>query len=443
MSDATEGGPAGTTVTGVLGGRWRADVTGAGDVHPWDGSAALAWHVAADDRWHTPSVEAAVRQERVEGTPVVETRVRIPSGDALQRVWSVPDDGGLTLVSVTNESPLPIAIAFSRGDLLSVRAPSTMPIEGIDLPRGSVAFPVGHHTTITVGLAHRRGSAGQLPAVAPAEQVVRGWVAAAERAGRVVLPDPGLTAAIVGARCDLALSGAGEPDDDPVAFLLAAGVLVRMGEPADALMPAVATAVERLGRAAGRRRRRSATQAWDVGAALDAAADVARAAGHHRAVVDLDELRSRMTIDRTLPASTDDAPPADIGVARTLAWHERRLVDPAPPGRCHLLPMGLPAAWLGAGVEVHGLPAGDGASASFALRWHGERPAVLWELHGAAVLDAPVVAPEWSTAVAAPQPPTVDDDGTVRGEALWPAPAAPSVVGGAPLIITDDGGSFS
>ncbi len=108
-----------------------------------------------------------MRQVRLEGTPVVETRVRIPSGDAVQRVWSVPDDGGLTLVSVTNESPLPIAVAFSRGDLLTARAPSNMPIEGIALPVGSVALPIGHHATVTVGLAHRGGRAGRLvPGVA-------------------------------------------------------------------------------------------------------------------------------------------------------------------------------------------------------------------------------------------------------------------------------------
>ena len=108
---------------------------------------------------------------------------------------------------MTNESPLPIAVAFGRGDLRSVRAPADMPIEGIDLPRGSVAFPVGHHATLTVGLAHR-GGAGALPSTWPSpEQVVRGWVAMAERAGRVVLPDEGLAAALVTARVDLSLTG--------------------------------------------------------------------------------------------------------------------------------------------------------------------------------------------------------------------------------------------
>ena len=84
--------------TGVTGGRWRASVTPWGAVEPWDGSPALDWHVAADDRWHTPRDESAVRQKRLGGTAVVETRVRIPEGDAVQRVHSVADHGGLTVV---------------------------------------------------------------------------------------------------------------------------------------------------------------------------------------------------------------------------------------------------------------------------------------------------------------------------------------------------------
>ena len=65
-------------ITGVLGQDWRADVTGWGAIEPWDGSATLSWHVAADDRWHSPDTEAAVRQVRVLGAPVFETRLRVP-----------------------------------------------------------------------------------------------------------------------------------------------------------------------------------------------------------------------------------------------------------------------------------------------------------------------------------------------------------------------------
>ena len=88
---------------------------------------------------------------------------------------------------------------------------------------------------------------------------------------------------------------------------------------------------------------------------------------------------------------------------------ERRLADPA--GR--LLAAGVPAAWLGATVEAYGLPVGASAQVSFALRWHGARPAVLWEVTGGSVeLTAPVVAPDWRTIEPV-------------GEALWPAPPVP------------------
>ena len=59
---------------------------------------------------------------------------------------------------------------------------------------------------------------------------------------------------------------------------------------------------------------------------------------------------------------------------------------------------------------------------SYAVRWHGERPALLWELHprpgGPAVrLTAPGLDPGWSTEASA-------------GEALLAAPAGPAPAGG-------------
>ena len=38
-----------------------------------------------------------------------------------------------------------------------------------------------------------------------------------------------------------------------------------------------------------------------------------------------------------------------------------------------------PREWLGIGVEVHGLPSRYGP-VSWAVRWHGNRPALLWEV---------------------------------------------------------------
>jgi hypothetical protein len=67
----------------------------------------------------------------------------------------------------------------------------------------------------------------------------------------------------------------------------------------------------------------------------------------------------------------------------------------------------LPAftdAWFGASIEAHGLRTRWGV-ASFAIRWHGERPAVLWEVipdpgvdtaAEAPLFTAPGLDPEWS-----------------------------------------------
>jgi len=57
---------------------------------------SLDWWIGADDRWHTPSTDAGVRQRLVGDAPVVETAVRIPGGDAVQRVYAI---------HATSESP--------------------------------------------------------------------------------------------------------------------------------------------------------------------------------------------------------------------------------------------------------------------------------------------------------------------------------------------------
>ncbi|OWY59609.1 hypothetical protein B7486_73645, partial [cyanobacterium TDX16] len=79
-----------------------------------------------------------------------------------------------------------------------------------------------------------------------------------------------------------------------------------------------------------------------------------------------------------------------------------------------LLPV-VPDGWRGQGVDVHDLPTPRG-QLSFAVRWHGERPAVLWDLQptpgepaSGARLTAPGLDPTWSTVEA-------------RGETLLEAP---------------------
>lgn len=412
--------------TGVIGGGWRATVTEYGAIQPWAGGTPLDWHVAADDRWHSPEHEPAVRQHRAQGTAVVETRLRIPDGDAVQRVYSVPDGGGLTIVEIENDSPLPIAVAFTHPDVLSLRPPSA-PIEGIDLAAGSVAFPIGHHASLTIAIAHDGRGAGALPSGLPtAEGVVRGWTSFTERASRLLLPDDALAERVIAERCELALVGPEHPDDDPVAFLLGLGQLVRMGDKAVEWVPDVAHALELAAK--------TAAHDWALAAAIDAADHVLAAAGEQRARRDLEAVRARLACSTSLPA----AAPGER--AHFLTWAERRIVDIAGGG-ARLFAGGLPTGWEGSNFEVYGLPTGATGSVSFAVRWHGERPAVLWEQSGAATqLTAPVLAPQWRTT----EP---------KGEALWPAPpgaapAASAVPAVAPTAddvaqIPAEGGSFS
>lgn len=56
-----------------------------------------------------------------------------------------------------------------------------------------------------------------------------------------------------------------------------------------------------------------------------------------------------------------------------------------------------PPEWTGEPLEVHGLPTGAGR-VGFALRWHGRRPALLWEVAGEGpevTVSAPGLDPAW------------------------------------------------
>ena len=349
--------------SGVTGGRWRAAISPYGAIAPTDGPT-LDWHIAADDRWHSPEQEATVRQRRIDGTAVVETRVRIPDGDAVQRVYSVADHGGMTVIEVENESPLPIAIAFTNGKLLSLRPPSA-PIQGIDLPAESVAFPVGHRATLRVAIPHGAHGAGELPGGLPtAEAVARGWVTTVERAGRLLLPDTELNERIVATRCELALGGPPPLHDDPLGYLLAVDQLVRMGEQAEPFVPPLVAAVELAAK--------SAARDWVLAAALNAVDRVLAIAGEVRARRDLAALRERLAPSDQLPKTAPTDP------LLGLVWIERRIVSPRQ-GEARLLPDGLPPTWLGHNFEVFGVPATASGTVAYAVRWHGDRPAVLWE----------------------------------------------------------------
>jgi hypothetical protein len=68
-------------------------------------------------------------------------------------------------------------------------------------------------------------------------------------------------------------------------------------------------------------------------------------------------------------------------------------------GHLDLNPL-VPTTWLGQGWEAHDLPTAHGP-VSFAVRWHADRPALLWEhqpLGGRSVaLRVPGLDPRWSS----------------------------------------------
>jgi hypothetical protein len=370
------------TVIGTLGSSWRATVTEAGAVVPADGDGALEWWVAADDRWHEPAAESSRRQRRLRGAPVIETVIAVPSGDVAHRAYAVPVGSGTTaVIELENRSALPVAVAFSRPDVTTGR-PVAVVAPGA--PTGAAAaVPVGHRSTVRVVVGVQPAPA----AVPPADQVARGWVAQTETGARYAVPDDVLVERVVAARCDALLT---VPDADPVGRLLAIAERVRLGEPPAPWVDDVADRAIAVARAAGR-----CGAAWDDVAALEAATDVLRRAEEPRGAGDLDAMRTRLGAGGPAPG---DAP---AGI-RVVSWLAGRLVRPTAGGADLLA--GFDPEWAGQGLEVYGAPIGA-ATVGFAVRWHGGRPALLWDASVAMDLTCSGLDPAWSTSVA-------------RGEAL-------------------------
>ena len=396
-------------VLGIRAGGWNAIVNERGSVRLNDGSQVLDWHIAADDRWHDPSTEPSVRQTRRAGVPVVETRLRIPGGDAIQRVYAVADAGGLVVIEITNESTLPIAVAFTRPDLISSRTPSPRGAQGIELPTGSVVFPIAHGSTLRVALRAPNNDVAnvdveRLPSF---EQLQKGWLKSVEQAGYVIVPEGAVAPLVARLRSDaLILSGheiedwatgaGGDCANDPVAYILTLQELLRMGEKLTG--DSAQIRVDHAARLAQcvetllKENKKSSILPWDVERALFAAQFVFSRMGENRAADDVSAAQLRMSS----AAEPPNVMPADI---RAIAWVEEKMVAVQRDGSVQVFGRGIPRLWLGANLECHRVAAGPLHTVSFGIRWHGEKPALLWEVSGPAgvKLDAGICDPTWST----------------------------------------------
>ncbi len=232
---------------------------------------SLDWWIGADDRWHTPSTDAAVRQRLVGDAPVVETVVRIPGGDAVQRVYAIHATSGspfgqpFLVVEFENQSAVPFALALAvvpfhplgRGRIDSVRLDgATLLVDGAPamlLPRAparaaaaagdvaasvlggqvdgsfdelatpdgdgsaAVIFPLPHTAVLRVAVPLDLGPKPSskvrvsYPSVMPeAEQVAKGWEVQTRRGVRLTVPDPALQAVIEAGRRHLVLAHGGD-----------------------------------------------------------------------------------------------------------------------------------------------------------------------------------------------------------------------------------------
>ncbi len=339
---------------GTLGSPARARVDGRGRVRADDAGWELDWWIGAEDRRHAPADEVAVRQARLGAGPVAETVMRVPGGDARQRVYAVGGAGDLVVMEVENASPVPFAVGFvarGRPRLALPRPPLRR--EPAD-EEEAVVYPVAHRTVRRVAVALTADpGAIDVYALPNAETVLRGWDAQLARGMRVDLPDERVQRAVDAARADVLLGGT------DVAAL------------------------------------------EDWGFDDEAATAWAALSFRHRR-------RARRRPTRP-PRSEDvhvDAPGPQLLLGlRALLAHEVE-------GTVSLL-ADVPPAWRGQGLEVHDAPTRACGRVSYAVRWHGDRPALLWECERAgARLRAPGLDSEWSTT----EP---------RGEALLAAAPAP------------------
>jgi hypothetical protein len=432
---------------------------------------SLDWWVGADDRWHVPAREVAVRQRLVDDAPVVETAMRVPSGDIVQRVFAVRvGTDELVVVEWENQSPVPVALAIAvrpyghagagaigrlevEGDtavladgdvaVLLPKPPNRAAGSGVadvaevvlggeagtDLTtvasgegRANAAYvlPLAHRTTLRVAVPLGPTALRKLPSLPTAEQVVNGWKVHGERGMRLVLPDDRLTSAVDANRRSLLFR-----HDAPGVPVSVAGALDRYGcaveaaellvaDPAGAGIAALAghwrrhrdevlarSVVEDVAHLADREPKGSpaladAAELLDAGGEPQAASSARKLAGSAAPAV---PAASWSAVNELLDAATSTWSLPVEASARLLVTVRDLLLRESADGLV-LLP-DVPEDWYGRGIEVHDAPTGFG-TCSFGIRWHGDRPALLWELDphagvGPVRLTVPGLDPTWSS----------------------------------------------
>ena len=442
----------------VLGAPGWGEVDARGSVRPGSGEWALDWWVGASDRWHRAWQESAVRQGEMGAGAVVETRMKVPDGDAVQRVWAVAAGGGpaVAVVEVENEAATAFAVALvvqASGAVLSVgttgvdvggqpvlvwdRPPAgaavgpdavealleveggaTKGMDGKGRDLAAVVWPLPHTARMAVSTSLGRGMVPPPSDLPDAEAVVRGWQAHLDRGARIEVPDEGLARRIDRNRRRW-LGRTGRMETLDVAELCELSVrLDHHGYHDDAQVVLDEIAARWTIEAPAERLTAFATHHDLTGDAetavryVEAVAEAVEAAARVGAAVQVDPVE-RLLVATGQDRAADDLRRLELPPAKPLAEGLRaELVA----DHCEdlLLAPGFRPAWRGGSLAVFGLPTRFG-TLSYAVRWHGARPALLWELDSRpgqdpVVIRAPGLDESWSsqeqtgeTLLAAPQ----------------------------------------
>ena len=419
-------------------------ISPAGSVMMADRSWSLEWGIRDAERWRRASAERAVRQNRLDDTPVYETRMRVAGGDVIQRVGVLNDGNGRALlVEYENDSPDALVVATvgriaepltataagvarPAGPWMRPERPAGAVLMGRDIWAAVEAEAAGTNRSgdgdvaVLLALPHRQtisivvGFDGDLPTqVSTAGEIAAGWRTITARGLDIEVSDVALTAAWRRLVCDLILVAG---DDDPVVAGEAAWWLDLAGlhREADRGRAQVLAASDHglLGPVGAVAALRSfASACWRDNDA-DSQAELAELAGPLARLSgpQLDQATLRMVaraLAVTAPAAAADArrlvervsrptyttqSPVAQGAERVLAM---LLVDLGDEATIGILPS-VPKSWNGQPLDVRGLVTSLG-SLSFSVRWHGERPALLWERTGGPDL-VELRCPAWDSA---------------------------------------------
>jgi hypothetical protein len=296
----------------------------------------ITWQLRGTGDWLVPGRDAPARRSRPDPAPIVHTAVRLGRGDVVERVYAVGDgDGSTVVVEVANETPDGIAVGF----VVEAAGDVTADDGGVRVDGARV-----------LACARRPG--------------------AIEAAGTmVVFPVPHRTRVRIALTDGADVDVAALPDADAVVRawdrILDRGMRTELPEPLQSELDAA---------------RADLLLAPPSPAAFAALEDW----GFDDEAV---RMWARLGIRDRRRAKRDHGDGV-LATTRAELLRESRVAIELVPG--------FRAAWLGQSLAVHDAPV-RGGTCSFAIRWHGARPALLWELPGGRTVRVPALDAAWSS----------------------------------------------